>query len=58
MIQVGAEHFMGMFHIGNLEHYQVIPSLDLFHREIMPRLNANNDPGRFTTKFGAPGQIA
>ncbi len=39
MKQVGADHFMGMFHIGNLEHAKVISSLDLFKREIMPRLS-------------------
>jgi alkanesulfonate monooxygenase SsuD/methylene tetrahydromethanopterin reductase-like flavin-dependent oxidoreductase (luciferase family) len=38
MRQVGAAHFMGMFHIGNLAHHQVISSLNLFHREVMPRL--------------------
>jgi alkanesulfonate monooxygenase SsuD/methylene tetrahydromethanopterin reductase-like flavin-dependent oxidoreductase (luciferase family) len=39
MRQIGADHFMGMFHIGNLAHEKVISSLDLFKREIMPRLN-------------------
>jgi alkanesulfonate monooxygenase SsuD/methylene tetrahydromethanopterin reductase-like flavin-dependent oxidoreductase (luciferase family) len=39
MKQVGADHFMGMFHIGNLAHEKVISSLDLFKKEIMPRLN-------------------
>jgi alkanesulfonate monooxygenase SsuD/methylene tetrahydromethanopterin reductase-like flavin-dependent oxidoreductase (luciferase family) len=38
MDQVGADHFMGMFHIGNLAHEKVIQSLDLFKKEIMPRL--------------------
>ena len=38
MQQVGADHFMGMFHIGNLHHDKVINSLDLFTKEIMPRL--------------------
>ncbi|MPZ78082.1 MAG: LLM class flavin-dependent oxidoreductase [Deltaproteobacteria bacterium] len=38
MKQVGADHFMGMFHIGNLAHEKVISSLDLFKKEIMPRL--------------------
>ncbi len=38
MKQVGADHFMGMFHIGNLPHDRVVSSLDLFHKEIMPRL--------------------
>jgi alkanesulfonate monooxygenase SsuD/methylene tetrahydromethanopterin reductase-like flavin-dependent oxidoreductase (luciferase family) len=38
MDQVGADHFMGMFHIGNLAHDKVISSLDLFKKEIMPRL--------------------
>ena len=36
--QIGADHFMGMFHIGNLAHDKVVSSLDLFHKEIMPRL--------------------
>jgi alkanesulfonate monooxygenase SsuD/methylene tetrahydromethanopterin reductase-like flavin-dependent oxidoreductase (luciferase family) len=39
MKQIGADHFMGMFHIGNLAHEKVISSLDLFKKEIMPRLN-------------------
>ena len=39
MSQVGADHFMGMFHIGNLKHDKVINSLDLFTKEIMPRLH-------------------
>jgi alkanesulfonate monooxygenase SsuD/methylene tetrahydromethanopterin reductase-like flavin-dependent oxidoreductase (luciferase family) len=39
MKQIGANHFMGMFHIGNLAHQKVISSLDLFKKEIMPRLN-------------------
>ena len=38
MQQVGAGHFMGMFHIGNLAHDNVITSLNLFKKEIMPRL--------------------
>jgi alkanesulfonate monooxygenase SsuD/methylene tetrahydromethanopterin reductase-like flavin-dependent oxidoreductase (luciferase family) len=38
MTQVGADHFMGMFHIGNLHHDSVVKSLNLFHKEIMPRL--------------------
>jgi alkanesulfonate monooxygenase SsuD/methylene tetrahydromethanopterin reductase-like flavin-dependent oxidoreductase (luciferase family) len=38
MTQVGADHFMGMFHIGNLAHDKVVNSLDLFKKEIMPRL--------------------
>lgn len=38
MNQVGAEHFMGMFHIGNLDHDRVIHSLQLFKKEVMPRL--------------------
>jgi alkanesulfonate monooxygenase SsuD/methylene tetrahydromethanopterin reductase-like flavin-dependent oxidoreductase (luciferase family) len=38
MEQVGAGHFMGMFHIGNLHHDRVIHSLDLFKKDIMPRL--------------------
>ena len=39
MKQVGADHFMGMFHIGNLHHDKVVSSLDLFKKEIMPRLH-------------------
>jgi alkanesulfonate monooxygenase SsuD/methylene tetrahydromethanopterin reductase-like flavin-dependent oxidoreductase (luciferase family) len=39
MKQVGADHFMGMFHIGNLKHERVINSLNLFTKEIMPRLH-------------------
>jgi alkanesulfonate monooxygenase SsuD/methylene tetrahydromethanopterin reductase-like flavin-dependent oxidoreductase (luciferase family) len=39
MNQVGADHFMGMFHIGNLKHDNVVHSLDLFKKEIMPRLH-------------------
>ena len=39
MQQVGADHFMGMFHIGNLSHDKVVNSLDLFKKEIMPRLH-------------------
>jgi len=39
MSQIGADHFMGMFHIGNLAHDKVIDSLNLFHKEVMPRLN-------------------
>ena len=38
MKQIGAGHFMGMFHIGNLAHDKVVSSLDLFKKEIMPRL--------------------
>lgn len=40
MQQVGAEHFMGMFHIGNLQHEKVIASLDRFHKEVMPRVKS------------------
>jgi alkanesulfonate monooxygenase SsuD/methylene tetrahydromethanopterin reductase-like flavin-dependent oxidoreductase (luciferase family) len=38
MNQVGADHFMGMFHIGNLAHKKVVDSLNLFKTEIMLRL--------------------
>ena len=38
MSAVGADHFMGMFHIGNLPHGKVMDSLNLFHKEVMPRL--------------------
>jgi alkanesulfonate monooxygenase SsuD/methylene tetrahydromethanopterin reductase-like flavin-dependent oxidoreductase (luciferase family) len=40
MNQIGAQHFMGMFHIGNLRHDKVISSLNLFKKEIMPRLQS------------------
>ena len=39
MKQIGADHFMGMFHIGNLAHDRVVNSLNLFKKEIMPRLH-------------------
>ena len=39
MKQIGADHFMGMFHIGNLAHDKVVNSLNLFKKEIMPRLH-------------------
>ncbi len=38
MQQVGADHFMGMFHIGNMDHSDVLGSLNRFHREVMPQL--------------------
>jgi alkanesulfonate monooxygenase SsuD/methylene tetrahydromethanopterin reductase-like flavin-dependent oxidoreductase (luciferase family) len=38
MRQVGAGHFMGIFHIGNLTHDKVMASLGLFRDEVMPRL--------------------
>jgi alkanesulfonate monooxygenase SsuD/methylene tetrahydromethanopterin reductase-like flavin-dependent oxidoreductase (luciferase family) len=38
MHQVGADHFMGMFHIGSLSHEKVLNSLNFFKKEIMPRL--------------------
>ena len=38
MNQIGAAHFMGMFHIGNLAHDQVIASLNRFHQDVMPQL--------------------
>jgi len=38
MKQIGANHFMGMFHIGNLAHDKVVSSLNFFKKEIMPRL--------------------
>jgi alkanesulfonate monooxygenase SsuD/methylene tetrahydromethanopterin reductase-like flavin-dependent oxidoreductase (luciferase family) len=34
MDAVGAGHFMGMFHIGNLEHAQVVRSLERFASEV------------------------
>ncbi len=39
MKQIGADHFMGLFHIGNLAHAKVVNSLNLFKKEIMPRLH-------------------
>lgn len=39
MSQIGANHFMGMFHIGNLAHDKVMDSLNLFHKEVMPQLD-------------------
>ena len=39
MNQIGADRFMGMFHIGNLPHEKVISSLNLFKKEIMPKLH-------------------
>jgi len=39
MRQTGADHFMGMFHIGNLAHEKVVESLELFHKAVMPQLN-------------------
>ena len=38
MGRVGAGHFMGMFHIGNLAHAEVVRSLERFSREVMPGL--------------------
>jgi len=43
MGQVGADHFMGMFHIGNMDHRKVLSSLDLFHKEVMPQLESIKD---------------
>lgn len=40
MGQVGADHFMGMFHIGNLPHEKVMASLELFHGKVMPQLSS------------------
>jgi hypothetical protein len=40
MAQIGADHFMGMFHIGDMKHDNVVHSLDLFKQEIMPRFPA------------------
>jgi alkanesulfonate monooxygenase SsuD/methylene tetrahydromethanopterin reductase-like flavin-dependent oxidoreductase (luciferase family) len=36
--RVGAAHFMGMFHIGNLPHKTVMASLKRFHQHVMPAL--------------------
>jgi alkanesulfonate monooxygenase SsuD/methylene tetrahydromethanopterin reductase-like flavin-dependent oxidoreductase (luciferase family) len=38
MTAAGAGHFMGMFHIGNLAHADVIASLERFRDEVMPAL--------------------
>jgi alkanesulfonate monooxygenase SsuD/methylene tetrahydromethanopterin reductase-like flavin-dependent oxidoreductase (luciferase family) len=35
---VGAGHFMGMFHIGNLAHSEVVTSLERFSKEVAPAL--------------------
>jgi alkanesulfonate monooxygenase SsuD/methylene tetrahydromethanopterin reductase-like flavin-dependent oxidoreductase (luciferase family) len=35
---VGAGHFMGMFHIGNLAHQEVLRSLERFSTEVAPAL--------------------
>ncbi len=40
MQSVGAAHFMGMFHIGNLAHEQVVASLERFSSEVMPGLQS------------------
>jgi alkanesulfonate monooxygenase SsuD/methylene tetrahydromethanopterin reductase-like flavin-dependent oxidoreductase (luciferase family) len=36
MESVGAGQFMGMFHIGNLAHEEVVASLERFSKEVMP----------------------
>jgi alkanesulfonate monooxygenase SsuD/methylene tetrahydromethanopterin reductase-like flavin-dependent oxidoreductase (luciferase family) len=36
MNRVGAGHFMGMFHIGNLAHQHVVASLERFSKDVMP----------------------
>jgi alkanesulfonate monooxygenase SsuD/methylene tetrahydromethanopterin reductase-like flavin-dependent oxidoreductase (luciferase family) len=36
MESVGAGHFMGMFHIGNLAHVKVVASLERFSKEVAP----------------------
>jgi alkanesulfonate monooxygenase SsuD/methylene tetrahydromethanopterin reductase-like flavin-dependent oxidoreductase (luciferase family) len=41
MEQVGAGHFMGMFHIGNMAHADVIGSLERFQREVMPAVGSS-----------------
>lgn len=38
MASIGADHFMGMFHIGNTPHKDVVDSLNLFQKEVMPQL--------------------
>ena len=40
MRQMGADHFLGMFHVGNLPHSKVMASLNLFHKEVMPQLDS------------------
>jgi alkanesulfonate monooxygenase SsuD/methylene tetrahydromethanopterin reductase-like flavin-dependent oxidoreductase (luciferase family) len=38
MTSVGAGHFMGMFHIGNLAHDEVMRSMERFSQHVMPAL--------------------
>jgi alkanesulfonate monooxygenase SsuD/methylene tetrahydromethanopterin reductase-like flavin-dependent oxidoreductase (luciferase family) len=38
MQAVGANQFMGMFHVGNMAHENVVASLERFSREVMPSL--------------------
>jgi alkanesulfonate monooxygenase SsuD/methylene tetrahydromethanopterin reductase-like flavin-dependent oxidoreductase (luciferase family) len=38
MSAVGAGHFMGMFHIGNLAHEHVVASLERFSKEVAPAM--------------------
>jgi alkanesulfonate monooxygenase SsuD/methylene tetrahydromethanopterin reductase-like flavin-dependent oxidoreductase (luciferase family) len=38
MRAVGAGHFMGMFHIGNMAHENVVASLERFSKEVAPAL--------------------
>lgn len=38
MQRVGAGHFMGMFHIGNMAHDEVLRSLERFSEQVMPAL--------------------
>ncbi|HEX5367901.1 MAG TPA: LLM class flavin-dependent oxidoreductase [Dehalococcoidia bacterium] len=38
MAAVGANQFMGMFHIGNMAHAEILASLERFHAHVMPGL--------------------
>jgi alkanesulfonate monooxygenase SsuD/methylene tetrahydromethanopterin reductase-like flavin-dependent oxidoreductase (luciferase family) len=38
MTSVGGGHFMGMFHIGNMAHDEVVKSLERFSQQVMPAL--------------------
>ena len=42
MTQVGAGHFMGIFHIGNLAHETVMASLRRFTQEVVPQLEESS----------------
>jgi len=38
MSEIGADQFMGLFHVGNMPHSSVVSSLELFSREVLPSL--------------------